>query len=60
MQKEKDDQSRAMSDRDMIPKDTLLRLEALKLALGQGGGADQVVRDRAEAYLAFLKGEPAP
>lgn len=46
---------------DPIPRpDTHLRLEALRLALGQGGGADNVVRNRAEAYLAFLKGEPAP
>lgn len=39
--------------------DGWLRLEALRLALTHGGGSDAVVREKAEAYLAFLKGEPA-
>jgi hypothetical protein len=39
--------------------DSALRLEALKLALAQGG-SDAIVREKAEAFLAFLKGEPAP
>lgn len=41
------------------PPDASLRLEALKLAIGQGG-SDAIVREKAEAFLAFLKGEPAP
>lgn len=39
--------------------DSSLRIEALRLAIGQGG-SEVIVRQTAEAYLAFLKGEPAP
>lgn len=36
-----------------------MRLEALKMAL-TAGGSDTIVREKAESYFAFLKGDPLP